>query len=132
MTEISFSDPNVATVFEGFPDAERKALLRIRGLIFKVAQQTPKVGKLTESLRWGQPSYLTLESKSGSTIRLGVLKTGGFAIYAHCQTTIMSDFRIVAPELKFEGNRAVKFARNDLGPLDSLKILLKRALTYHL
>ncbi len=132
MTEISFSDPAVSDAFAGFPNAERKALLKIRALIFDVAQQTPKIGKITESLRWGQPAYLTLDSKSGSTIRLGVLKAGGFAVFTHCQTTIMSDFRIIAPELDFDGNRAVRFTKNMPLPMDKLKILVHRALSYHL
>jgi len=39
-------------------------------MIFDVAKKTPGVGKLEEDLRWGQPSYLTLETGSGSTIRI--------------------------------------------------------------
>jgi len=132
MIKNSFSDPMVSSVFAGFAYAERKALLKIREHVFEVASQTPEIGEITESLRWGQPAYLTSVSKSGSTLRLGVLKQGGIAVFTHCQTTIMSDFREVAPELDFEGNRAVRFAITEVLPMEKLDILIHRALTYHL
>jgi hypothetical protein len=41
---------------------------------------TPGVGALHETLKWGQPAYLTPETRSGTTLRLGVPKSGGYAI----------------------------------------------------
>ena len=52
------------------------------------------VGPLTETLKWGQPSYLTQESGSGSTVRIDRLKKGdGYAIYFHCQSGLVDEFR---------------------------------------
>ena len=45
-------------------------LMTLRALIFDVAAKTDGVGALDETLKWGEPAYLT-RSKSGSTIRLG-------------------------------------------------------------
>jgi len=129
---IKFQNPDVEKTFAGFPQPERRALLQIRAQVFAIASQIPKVGPLDEDLRWGQPAYLTPISKSGSTLRLGVLKTGGFAVFTHCQTTIMSDLRMIAPELDFEGNRAVLFAADEIPPMEKLDMLIRRALTYHL
>jgi len=104
----------------------------MRDLIFDVAAETEGVGALQETLKWGQPAYLTPETKSGSTIRLGAPKDGGLALYAHCQTTIISDFRGLFPdEFTYEGNRAVRIAEgDDLKPC-ALSLLIKSALTYH-
>ncbi len=84
-------------------------------------------------MKWGQPAYLTPETKSGSNLRLGALKTGGFAIYAHCQTTIISDFRAqFGQDFAFDGNRAVMLAEDET-PLEApMAMLIRSALTYRL
>lgn len=129
----SFEDPAVEAVFSNFPDDERRGLLQLRELIFQVAAKTEGVGEVLEALRWGQPSYLTPHSKSGSTIRLGLSKSGGFAIFTHCQSTIMSDFQAVYNEgFNFDRNRAVHFKTDDPLTLDKLELLVHRALTYHM
>lgn len=129
-----FEDPSVEAVFAGYPKPEQSSLLLLRDQIFKTAEQTKGVGPLLETLKWGQPAYLTPETKSGSTIRLGLPKTGGYAIYVHCQTTIISDFQQIFPsDFSYEGNRAIHFdANNPLPQLSKLELLISRALTYHL
>ena len=110
----------------------RPALLQLRDLIFQVAADTPEVPSVTEDLRWGEPSYLT-PPRIGSTIRLGVPKTGGFGIFAHCQTTIISDFAAAYPGWdQFDGNRGVLF--DDIKQIDPVRhgALIRSALTYHL
>ncbi len=119
--------------FAAMPVEVKEGLLALRRLIFETAAQTPGVGALKETLKWGQPAYLTPETRSGSTIRLGVPKQGGFALYAHCQTTIISDFRTTFPDdFEFEGNRAVHFTPGKALPLDQLGLLVTNALTYHM
>ncbi len=126
MEKHGFEDAAVAAVFAGYPARERKALLALRSRIFEVAAKNGIA--LSEALRWGQPAYLAAK---GSTIRLGLPKTGGYAIYAHCQTTLISDLRLLAPELRFEGNRAVHFSCDET-PSDVLDLLIHSALTYHM
>ncbi len=123
---MDFEDANVAAAFAAFPEDVRAGLLALRAQILAVAlaEGIP----LEESLRWGQPAYL---AQKGSTIRLGVPKTGGYAIYTHCQTTLMRDFREICPELRFEGNRAVHFAAGDTAP-EAIDLLIRTALTYHM
>ena len=135
MTEAkpSFDDPDVEAAFAAFPEPARTGLLRLRGLIFETAATTAGVGTLRETLKWGQPAYLTPETRSGSTLRLGLPKQGGFAIYTHCQTTILSDFQSIFPgDFIYEGNRAIHFADNASLPLEKLRLLIRSALTYHL
>lgn len=135
MTDIKhpFTDPDVERAFEAFPAGARDGLLKLRTLIFDIAAETEGVGPLQECLKWGQPAYLTPKTKSGTTIRLGLPKQGGFALYTHCQTTVMAEMRDLFPDdFSFEGNRAVHFTDGADLPLDKLAILIRRALTYHL
>jgi hypothetical protein len=63
-----FGGAKVAAVFKAYPPAVRTRLLALRELVFDVAATTPEVGRLTETLKWGQPSYLTAESGSGTLV----------------------------------------------------------------
>ena len=124
--------PELNSVFESFPAEVREQLLACRQSVFEVAARHDIIGPISETLKWGQPSYLTPETKSGSTIRLGVPKEGGAALYAHCQTTIISDFRGLFPEeFTYEGNRAVCFGPGDDLKPEALSLLIRSALTYH-
>lgn len=128
-----FQNPEVKAAFEDFPDSLRPGLLLLRELIFEEAAAMPAIGRLEECLKWGQPAYLTPDTKSASTIRLGMPKSGGFALYVHCQTTLISDFSALFPgDFIVEGNRAVCFEK--LPPkkaLEKLRVLIRSALSYH-
>ena len=133
MTQVPFENPLVEAAYSSFPEATRLGLLRLRDLIFEIADETPGVGSLEETLKWGQPAYLTSETRSGTTIRLGFPKSGGFALYVHCQTTIIAEFRDLFPEgLDYEGNRAIHFQNTSELSSDAVGLLIARALTYHL
>ena len=61
----------VARAFEAYPPKMRRKLMALRELIFKTAAATDGVGVIEETLKWGEPAYLTRQTKSGSTIRIG-------------------------------------------------------------
>lgn len=128
-----FATSDVAAAFDAFPDNAKTRLLEIRALIFAVADDMPQVGNLTECLKWGQPSYLTTETKSGTTIRLGIDKTSNRpALYVHCQTNLLDQFRSLFPEsFGFSGNRALLIKGAGL-PNAELRHCIGLALTYHL
>lgn len=129
----AFANDKVADVFATFPTAERAMALTLRDLIFDVAEDTSEAGQIEETLKWGQPSYLTPETKSGSTLRIGLAKGGGVAIFAHCATTIISTYaQTFADADQIEGNRAVIFQNADDIVKDRLRILIRHGLTYHL
>ena len=54
-----FTDPRVASRFKAYPSTVRSKLMALRELLLDTAAKTTGVGKLTETLKWGQPSYLT-------------------------------------------------------------------------
>jgi len=127
------TDTAVTAVFAGYPDPVKSRLLALRKLIFDTAKATSGVGALRETLKWGQPSYLTTESKSGSTIRIDQVKAeaGGYAIYFHCQTDLVETFRELYPELRYGGNRAILLDVGDKLPEKALRHCIALALTYH-
>lgn len=126
-------DISVAEAYAAFPTTERAALLELRKLILTTAQDTDGVGPVQETLKWGQPAYLTPETRSGTTLRLGAPDAGHVAICAHCQTTVISEF---ADHFRgvgaVEGRRAVHFKADDPLPVEALRLMIRHALTYHL
>jgi Domain of unknown function (DU1801) len=128
-----FTSADLSAAFDIQDKQAREGLLSLREMVFDVADELPQIGKIEESLRWGQPAYLTPDTKSGTTLRLGVPKSDGFALFVHCQTTLISDYRAAFPAVtNIEGNRAVLF--KTLSDIDTNKVkwLIRRALTYHL
>jgi hypothetical protein len=103
-------------------------------LILDTAKRTDGVGALEETLKWGQVSYLTSESKSGSTIRIDQVKAepDRYAIYFHCRTNLVDTFRELYPELTYAGNRCILLDATEELPKDELRHCVGLALTYHL
>ncbi|PJZ30699.1 DUF1801 domain-containing protein [Leptospira kmetyi] len=130
-----FQNPKVAEVFKEYPNAVREKLLALRELIFETAGSIDGVGNLEETLKWGQPSYLTPITKSGSTIRIDKLpaQDDRYAIYFHCQTNLVSTFReLFRKRFDFEGDRAIRLNVKDPLPKKELGVCISLALTYHL
>lgn len=128
-------NPDVAAVFHKFPTMLCHKLMQLRQLIIDTATEIDGVGKLEETLRWGEPAYITSESKSGSTIRINRRKSSDtqYAIYFNCQTSLVDSFRSAFPnEFTYEGNRAIIFGLEDDVPIETLKICIAWALTYHI
>lgn len=129
-----FGSAAVAQAFEAYPASARRKLFALRDLIFKTASATDGVGKIEETLKWGEPAYVTSESKSGSTVRIAWKKSAPtqYAMYFNCQTNLVETFRTLFPsEFKFEGNRAIVFSVSEIVPMDSLVFCISAALTYH-
>jgi len=129
-----FKSVAVAQAFNSCPAPMRRRLLTMRELIFQTAASTQGVGELEETLKWGAPAYLTSQSKSGSTIRLGwkKAKPSQVAMYFNCQTTLVETFRSLFPaDFNFAGNRALIFDASACVPTDALRVCIAAALTYH-
>lgn len=123
----------VKKVIEGYPPGIRKKIYALRGLIYRTAAATAGVGRLTETLKWGEPAYLTLASNSGSTIRIGWKQAAPeqYAIYLNCQTSLVDTCRTRFPELKYEGNRAIVFNEAESLPEAAVCECIEMALVYH-
>ncbi len=124
----------VAAAFAAFPEPVGLRLLEVRRLIFATAAETAGVGPLTETLKWGEPAYLTEATSSGSTIRLGRPKSpeGVGAVLFNCRTTLVETFRAQFPEaFSYQGNRAILLDPSVPMPAEPLAICIAMALTYH-
>ena len=124
-------NPEVEKVFHGYPKHMRQKLLFLRQLVMATASQMEGVGALEESLKWGEPSYLT---KNGSTIRVGWKKSkpDKYFMFFHCTTKLVDTFKkLYSEKLNFEGNRAIVFKENDDIPVEELKHCIALSLTYH-
>jgi hypothetical protein len=125
----------VAAAFAAYPKPLKPKLLALRRLILDTAKATKGVGALEETLKWGQPSYLTPETKSGSTIRIDQVKSADnqYALYFHCQTNLVETFRELYPtEFSYGGNRCIILDADDEVPKAALRHCVALALTYHL
>jgi hypothetical protein len=129
-----FGDPVVAQVFAAYPDAMREKLMSLRQLVFDTAAQTPGVGELEETLKWGEPAYVTAKSKSGSTVRMDwkPSQPTRYAMYFHCQTNLVETFKTLFPtEFNYVGSRSIVFEQNAEIPLRALRYCIAIALTHH-
>ena len=124
-------NPDVARVFEGYPEAMREKMLRLRQIVLDTASETEGVAALEETLKWGEPSYLT---KGGSTIRMDwkARAPDEYAIFFNCNTPLIATFKEVYGDVfTFQGNRAIVFGETDELPAAELKHCISLALTYH-
>jgi hypothetical protein len=125
------SDPRVKGVFDSYPESVKKQLLNLRKLVLATASEIDGLEKLEETLKWGEPSYLT---KYGSTVRMDWKKKnpGQYAIYFKCTSKLVPTFKtIYKGKFNFEGNRAIVFELEEKIHIAELKHCISMALTYH-
>ena len=109
-------------------------MLALRELIFSTAAATSGAGELEETLKWGEPAYLTHQTGAGSTVRIDWKKASPerCAMYFNCQTDLVDTFRRLFPnDFEFEGRRAIVFDTGTPLPTDALAFCIAAALTYH-
>lgn len=125
--------PAVAGILAKKSPAARKALTALRRLVYETAAATEGVGALEETLKWGEPSYLTPETGSGTTVRIDTVKhdPSRVAIFVNCQTDLLARYRDLYPNLDFEGDRAVRFPVGKPLPEEEIRHIVGLALTYH-
>jgi Domain of unknown function (DU1801) len=126
---------DVAAAFAGFPERVRARLLEARDLVFEAAAGIEGVGPLTETLKWGEPAYLTEDTRTGSTIRLGWFRSSErkCALLFNCRTTLVDDFRERFPGMfTYEKSRAILLDVREPLPKAPLSVCLGMALTYRL
>ena len=106
----------------------------LRQLIYDTAASIEEIGEIEETLKWGEPSYLTPKSKSGSTIRIAWKESQNdqYSIFFKCTANLVPAFKEKFPEkFKFGGNRSIDFKLDDHVPVKELKQCIALALTYH-
>lgn len=125
------TDPRVDKVYTNYPDFVRDKMQRLRELVLETAEETEGVTKLEETLKWGEPSFIT---KNGSTLRIDWKEKtpDQYAMYFQCTSRLVDTFRLVFDhKFQYEGKRAIVFQINQKIPEMELKECIKASLTYH-
>ena len=125
------TNPKVESIFKNYPDSVKKEMTNLRALIIETADEIEGITNLEETLKWGEPSYLT---KKGSTIRIDwkSKNPNQYAMYFQCTSRLVSTFKIIYKNtLAFEGKRAIVFQLKEELPKEALKDCITAALTYH-
>jgi len=126
-----FSNLEVKKVFDTYPNNVRIKMMFLRQLVLDTAKEIEEIKSIEETLKWGEPSYLT---KIGSTIRIDWKKSkpDQYAMYFHCKTKLIDTFKeIYKDKFNFEGNRAIVFKIEDKVPVKELKHCVSLSLSYH-
>ena len=134
MTKADFDNPNIKSIFDNFEPMVKKATLLVRDWVFQIAAIDKEIGEITEDLKWGEPSYLTNQTNSGTTLRINQKKNTPnlFAIYVNCKTDLVENFKNIFPKLKYEGTRAIVFDANFPLPENEIKTIISMVLRYKL
>lgn len=125
------SDPKVNEVFQKYPDSVKDKMDHLRTLVLTTAEEIEGLEQLEETLKWGEPSYLT---KHGSTVRMDWKEKtpDQYAIYFKCTSKLVPTFRAIYGDIfTFEGSRAIVLKLNEKVPEDELRHCISMALTYH-
>jgi hypothetical protein len=125
------SNPKVKEVFENYPKEYRMKMLELRNLVLHTAKSINNIEEIEETLKWGEPSYLT---KKGSTLRMDwkAKNPDQYAMYFKCTSKLVETFKVVYGDtFNYEGNRAIVFNLKDEIPEKELKQCIKAALMYH-
>lgn len=125
------TNPKVDDVFAQYPEAVREKMQFLRALVIETAEETEGVHELEETLKWGEPSFLT---KKGSTLRMDwkTKMPDQYAMYFQCTSRLVDTFRLVyGHTFQYEGNRAIVFQLNQAIPVQELKQCIRASVTYH-
>ena len=126
------TDNSVTKVFKAYPPEVKAQMNKLRDLVIEAASEIEGLDSLEETLKWGEPSYLT---KHGSTLRMDwkAKKPDQYALYFKCTSLLVPTFKTVYDDLfKFEGDRAIVFDLDEKLPATEVKACIKAALTYHM
>ncbi|MCP9237338.1 DUF1801 domain-containing protein [Lewinella sp. JB7] len=124
------SSPAVAVVFDDYPDSVRRRMRSLWELVIETARKVKGLNMLEETLKWGEPSYLT---RRGSTLRMDwkAQTPRHYALYFRFTSRLVVTFRAVFGDtLSFGGNRSSIFRLEESLPKEELRHCIRAALTY--
>lgn len=130
-----FTDRNVQQVFENLDNPACERLLALREMIIDEAARHPEIGEVQETLKWGQPSYLPVKPRTGTTIRIDRhrAKVDSVGLYFNCNSSLADDYQQLYPGVfEYEGRRAILIGTSGPVRAKELRHCIALALTYHL
>ena len=115
--------------FASYPSHIQPILLRLRALIVQVADEEA-VNDLSETLKWGQPSYL---AKNASTLRMDWSPNSAsvYCLFFTCSSKLVDTFKQLYPnQLSYQGNRAIVLSLEQNIDSPALKHCIAMTLNY--
>ena len=121
----------IEDVISSYPRRAQSRIQALRKMVHDVAGRITGIGELEETLKWGEPAFLTTASRSGTTVRLAwhAKEPDHYSMFVSCQTTLLDQYRALFPELDCVGNRQVRLPL-DRTPPACLRDCIALALTY--
>ena len=129
---LPLSPRSVSDVVANWPKDAQRRFQQLCAVVHEVAAGDPRVAPLTETLKWGEPSFLT---KTGTTLRIAwKAKTpdeiGLFVIF---RTDLLDQTRSLYPDaFRYEGTRALFLSLAAPIPEQAVAHLASRTQTYKL
>lgn len=125
------TDEKVEAVFNNYPDLVQDKMLFLRNLVLETAKEIDEVHQIEETLKWGEPSFIT---KHSSTLRMDWKPKlpNQYAMYFSCSSRLVDTFKMVYPNtFHYEGKRAIIFQLDEEIALEELKQCIQATLMYH-
>lgn len=125
------TSPAFEEKFAEYPGKIRSKMEYLRKLVRETAEVTEGITKLEETLKWGEPSFVT---KHGSTLRMDWKNKSPeqYAMYFQCSSRLVETFRTVFGKIfNYEGSRAIIFRLDQKIPTKELQVCIKTTLTCH-
>ncbi|MEM8750618.1 MAG: DUF1801 domain-containing protein [Pseudomonadota bacterium] len=131
-TAPAIPDP-ISEAINRWDTETRTHFKEVRKRIFAVADQHAQIGSIEETLKWGEPSYLTVRPKSGSTLRVSTNREDGrLTLFVNCQTDLIDQIKTRYPDaFDYHGKRSVVFKSTSGSDADALDHVIALVLTYH-
>ncbi|WP_444995866.1 DUF1801 domain-containing protein [Aliikangiella sp. IMCC44359] len=123
------------SIINTYPSEAQSKFNQLRELVFNVAESNPAIGSINETVKWGEPAYLTEKKRIGTTIRIvWKQKNKDFiGIYLNCKTTLVETIATLFPDdFVVLGNRGLLIKLDDEIPYDAICFCFEMSLTYHL
>lgn len=124
-------NPKVDEKFNSYPKEIVPKMEFLRNLIIETATENEMIQEIEETLKWGEPSYLT---KKGSTLRIDwkPKKPSQYAMYFKCTSKLVPTFKeVFGDTFNYETTRAIVFGLDEKVPVKEIKECIEMSLTYH-
>lgn len=127
--------PEIQNVLLDWPQTAQARFQELRKIVIETAAAHAAVGPLTETLKWGEPSFLTQIGRSGSTLRIAwkAKHPTEIGLFVICHTDLIEQVRTHYPTaFRYDGSRAAYQCLTQPIPSDAVSYLAMRAQTFHL
>ena len=123
----------VETKYKSYPSTVNRELLDLSKLILVVVRKDKDIDFIEETLKWGEPSFLT--KTSGSTLRIDWKERNPnyINIFVNCRTKLISIFKDLYPnDFEYVGNREIRLPLGGKYSKNKLKKCIELVLKYNL